>query len=102
MRALNVLEPSALVRVTEHIRDIIDYIKQIDTNGMAYETSSGVYFDVRAFSKKFAYGKLKRKDRVRSANAEAPVGREEGQQERIGVDVVGMDEKKDLRDFVLW
>jgi len=106
MRALNVLEPTAVVRVTEHMDAILGYIKQIHANGFAYETSSGIYFDVAAFVKEeFTYGKLGRVEGVQGAGEEAEeaetpaaavgVGRGDGS-------VVGLEEKRDRRDFVLW
>jgi len=103
MRALNVLEPTAVVRVTEHMDTILAYIEQIQANGFAYETSSGVYFDVAAFSKKGAYGKLGRVEGVQGAGeeAEAPAAAAEGVGGGDG-NVVGREEKRDRRDFVLW
>ena len=105
MRALNVLEATAVVRVTEHMDAILAYIEQIRVNGFAYETSSGVYFDVAAFSKKGVYGKLRQVEGVQGAGEEAeeppppPPAAAEG-----GGDgsVVGREEKRDRRDFVLW
>jgi cysteinyl-tRNA synthetase len=53
MRALNVQAPDAVARVTEHMAAITQYIAGIERNGLAYRTgSSGVYFDVRAFSQR--------------------------------------------------
>eukprot|EP00624_Nannochloropsis_granulata_P006751 evm.model.NODE_51229_length_18078_cov_23.847383.2 len=108
MRALNVLEPTAVVRVTEHMDAIIAYIQRIQTNGFAYETSSGVYFDVAAFVKKgFTYGKLRRIKGVQGAGEEAKVPASAA---RGGVGgggggdgaVVGREEKRSRRDFALW
>lgn len=53
MRALNVQQPDAVARVTEHMAAIIHYIAGIERNGLAYRTGrSGVYFDVQAFSQR--------------------------------------------------
>lgn len=101
MRALNVLEPTAVVRVTEHMEAILAYIRQIQANGFAYETSSGVYFDVAAFSLKGVYGKLRQVEGVQGAGEEEAPAAAAG----VGVgngSVVGREEKRDKRDFVLW
>ena len=51
MRALNVLDPDAIVRVTEHIPHIIKYVEGIIRNNFGYSTSDGsVYFDQKAFA----------------------------------------------------
>lgn len=107
MRALNVLEPTAVVRVTEHIDAILAYVTQIQANGMAYQTGSGVYFDVAAFEKRFAYGKLRQVEGVQGAGEEASAGggaapAAAGGEEVGEGAVVGREEKKDRRDFVLW
>lgn len=47
--------PSAVVRVTEHMDVIRDYISQIVGKGMAYRGDDGVYFDVGEFSKRWAF-----------------------------------------------
>ncbi|KAA3680819.1 cysteinyl-tRNA synthetase [Paragonimus westermani] len=51
MKALNVLEPDVLVRVTEYIEPIISFIQKIIDNGFGYVASSGsVYFDTNLFA----------------------------------------------------
>ncbi|MEW5996485.1 MAG: cysteine--tRNA ligase [Candidatus Micrarchaeota archaeon] len=52
---LNVLRANAYPRVSGHIPEIIDMIRAIQKNGLAYETESGVYFSVKKFRN---YGKL--------------------------------------------
>ena len=44
--ALNVRRPDAILRVTEHIPDIIAYIEGIISSERAYVTPDGVYFSV--------------------------------------------------------
>ncbi|CAH1114227.1 unnamed protein product [Psylliodes chrysocephalus] len=60
MDALNVLRPNVVTRVSEYIPEIIDYIKQIISNGFAYEANGSVYFDVGSFDKsdKHHYARL--------------------------------------------
>lgn len=52
---LNVLRANVYPKVSEHIPEIIEMVKAIEKNGLAYETESGVYFSVRKFRN---YGKL--------------------------------------------
>ncbi len=54
-RKLNIIDADIYPKVSEHIKDIIDMIKKIIENGYAYESETGVYFDVRKFKN---YGKL--------------------------------------------
>lgn len=43
-------KPCALLRVTEHIPEIIQFVQQILKNGHAYVAPSGsVYFDTKGF-----------------------------------------------------
>lgn len=57
MTALGVSQPDAVLRVTEHIPDIIDYIQRILDNKLAYMVpGSGVYLDVAALGDR--YGSL--------------------------------------------
>ena len=55
MDLLGVKRPQTILRVTEHIPDIIKYIQQILANGSAYQTETGIYFNVQT---SLAYGKL--------------------------------------------
>ncbi|XP_017911844.1 PREDICTED: probable cysteine--tRNA ligase, mitochondrial isoform X3 [Capra hircus] len=57
MAALKVLPPTAYLRVTEHVPQIITFIERLIANGHAYCTAKGnVYFDLR--SRGDRYGKL--------------------------------------------
>ncbi|KAM9674582.1 putative cysteine--tRNA ligase, mitochondrial isoform 5-T5 [Dama dama] len=57
MAALKVLPPTAYLRVTEHVPQIIAFIERIIANGHAYCTANGnVYFDLQ--SRGDRYGKL--------------------------------------------
>ncbi|MBU0586037.1 cysteine--tRNA ligase [Candidatus Micrarchaeota archaeon] len=55
LRLLHVIDADVYPKVTESIPDIIDMIETIMKNGYAYETETGVYFEVRKFKE---YGKL--------------------------------------------
>lgn len=43
MKRLNVLEPHFILRVTEHIPEIINFIQTILTKGHAYELNGKIY-----------------------------------------------------------
>lgn len=49
MDALGVRRPDVLTRVVEFLPEIIDYVQQIVTNGIAYESNGSVYFDTVKF-----------------------------------------------------
>lgn len=60
MKALNVLPPDVLTRVSEYVPEIVAYIEKIIENGYGYESNGSVYFNVVAFreSPKHNYAKL--------------------------------------------
>ncbi len=85
-RRLNLREPRVRPRATQHMREQIQAVERLIQAGHAYETPTGVYFDVSSFE---AYGKL-------SGNRD---------QERLmrGVrDVVTDENKRHPSDFALW
>ncbi len=83
MAALNIERPTILCRATDHIREQIEFIADIEKNGYAYRTSDGMYFDT---SRQPGYGYLARLDRA---------GIEGGKRVDLG-------EKKSPTDFALW
>jgi cysteinyl-tRNA synthetase len=83
MRALNIEPPSELPRATDHIREQVAFIADLEKNGYTYRTSDGIYFDT---SKQPDYGYLARLDKA---------GLEAGKR----VDVA---EKRHPTDFALW
>ncbi len=81
---LHILPADVYPKVTEHIPQIISLVQDIVKNGAAYETESGVYFDISAFPD---YGKLSGQDleQIKAGS-------------RFDVD----ESKKDPADFALW
>ena len=55
LKLLNVILPKYLPRATEHIKEQIELIEELEKNKFTYKISDGVYFDVSKFKD---YGKL--------------------------------------------
>jgi cysteinyl-tRNA synthetase len=51
MNALNVLEPDVVVRVTDYVPQIAEFVERVVEKGFAYEAEGSVYFDIAAFEK---------------------------------------------------
>jgi cysteinyl-tRNA synthetase len=82
---LNIQQPT-LVRATEHIPAMAEFIAKLEQKGLAYRTEDGsYYFRIAKFP---AYGKLSKKDFA---------GMEDGA--RVDLDEY---EKDNARDFALW
>jgi cysteinyl-tRNA synthetase len=80
------IEPPVLVRATEHINAMADFIAELVKNGFAYRTDDGsYYFRIAKFPE---YGKLSKRDFA---------GMTDGA--RVDVDEY---EKDSARDFALW
>ncbi|MBO8172728.1 MAG: cysteine--tRNA ligase [Bacillaceae bacterium] len=82
--ALGVKKADVHPRVTEHIDEIISFIKQLVDKGVAYEVDGDVYFDTEKFPE---YGKLSHQN-IDELKAGA----------RIDVN----EKKKNPLDFALW
>ena len=54
-KKLNIELPEHIIKATEHIDDIINFVQVLLKNGMAYEVDGNIYFDVRKLKD---YGKL--------------------------------------------
>jgi cysteinyl-tRNA synthetase len=83
MYLLNVTSVNKYARTTDYIDEIINQIERIMARGFAYETSDGIYFDVKKFKD---YGKLSNVD----------IKELENHREIEEVN------KKNPQDFVLW
>lgn len=60
IKALGIQTIDRFERASDHLPDIIDQIKQLISSGYAYETETGVYFDVSKFP---SYGQLSRQSK---------------------------------------
>jgi cysteinyl-tRNA synthetase len=86
MKTLRMENPERVVRATEHIGEMAEYIRKLEEKGFAYRAEDGsYYFRIAEFPE---YGKLSKKDFK---------GMEIGA--RVDVDEY---EKDDARDFALW
>src|SRR5262249_16301774 len=86
MQTLNLQRPERVVRATDHIDGMAEYIQKLEQKGFAYRAEDGsYYFRIASFPE---YGKLSKKDFA---------GIEVGA--RVDVDEY---EKDDARDFALW
>ncbi len=84
MAALKVKPADIYPRVTEHIDDIIEFVKKLQEKDYAYEGSDGVYFEVRKFKDYGKLSKIKLEDLVKGARVEPGEG------------------KRNPEDFALW
>ncbi len=81
---LNIKKPTYEPKATEHINDMIEFVKVLIDKGYAYEVDGDVYFEVQKFKD---YGKLSKKN-IEDLMAGA----------RIEVS----EKKKNPLDFALW
>ncbi|TSC58126.1 MAG: cysteinyl-tRNA synthetase, partial [Parcubacteria group bacterium Greene0416_79] len=84
LTALNIKPPHEMPRASEHIREDIEVIQELERKGVAYKTSDGIYFDISKFP---SYG-------TRGGFALGDL--------REGARVEVNTEKKNPRDFALW
>lgn len=81
---LNISRPEIIAKATDHINDMIEYVKALVDKGYGYETSDGIYFDISKFKE---YGKLSR------LNLDEQIA---------GARVEVNSEKRHPADFALW
>ena len=81
---LNIQKPDVLSRATEHIKEQVEFIKEIEDNGFTYRTKTGLVFDTNKFTDYAKFAGLKLNEQAAGA--------------RVAVD----KEKKSPWDFLLW
>jgi cysteinyl-tRNA synthetase len=83
--SMNIIKPDIISKATDHIQEMIDFIKKIEKNNYTYISNGNVYFDT---SKLKDYGKL----------ISLKKQKEEDKKARVDKDI----SKKSQSDFVLW
>ena len=81
---LNINKPESVVKATDHIKEMIQFVQELLDNGYAYETSKGIYFDITKLDKYPVLSNRKLDDQIAGA--------------RVEVD----EEKKNPYDFAVW
>ena len=81
---LNIDMPEIIAKATDHIPDMLEYVKEIVKNGYGYETSNGIYFDISKLDRYGILSGISLEDQLAGA--------------RIAVD----DEKRSPLDFAIW
>lgn len=84
LQQLNIESPEITPKATEHIEEMIEFVKKLMEMGYGYETSDGIYFDIQKFN---GYGKLSRLDL---------------DEQIAGARVEVNEEKHHPADFALW
>lgn len=84
LKSLNIETPEIVCKATDHIKEMLEYVKKLVDNGYAYETSTAIYFDISKLDK---YPILTNVD-IENQKAGA----------RVDID----KEKKNPADFALW
>lgn len=81
---LRIEKPHAVAKATEHVPEIIELIKKLETKGFTYKTKVGLIYDTSKFPKYTELGRLKLEELKHGA--------------RVEVDL----ERKKPWDFALW
>ena len=81
---LNIETPEIVCKATDHIKEMLEYVKKLVENGYAYETSTAIYFDISKLDKYPILSKLDLNEQKAGA--------------RVDVD----PEKRSPYDFALW
>ena len=84
LKALNVETPEIVCKATDHINEMLEYVRELIKNVYAYETSTAVYFDISKLDKYPVLSNLNLEEQKAGA--------------RVEVD----KEKKNPYDFALW
>ena len=81
---LNIDKPEKIVKATDHIKEMQEFVQGLINNGYAYETSKGIYFDISKLDKYPVLSSRKLDEQIAGA--------------RVDVD----NEKRNPEDFALW
>ena len=84
LKSLNIETPEIICKATDHIPQMLQYVRALIKNGYAYETSTAVYFDI---------SKLDHYPVLSNLNLE---------EQKAGARVEVDPEKKSPYDFALW
>lgn len=84
LKKLNIGNPEIIAKATDHIDDMIKYVKALECAGFAYETSDGIYFDISKFPRYGQLSGVKLDDNIAGARVEVN------------------SEKRNPADFALW
>ena len=85
--ALGAERPEEVLRATDHIPEMVDLIKKLESNGHTYQSEGSTYYRIGSFGR---YGQLSK------MNFEGNVA---GGSDRVDADEY---DKENVRDFVLW
>lgn len=84
VKALNITLPEIVPKATDHIEEMIDFVKGLEEKGFAYETDDGIYFDIVKYGKYGVLSKLDLDEQLAGARVEVN------------------DQKKHPADFAVW
>ena len=84
MERLNIEMPEIIAKATDHIPEMLEFVKEIIANGYGYETSKGIYFDISKLDKYPVLSNRNIEDQIAGA--------------RVDVDL----EKRNPYDFAIW
>ena len=84
LNSLNIETPEIVCKATEHIKEMLDYVRELIKNGYAYETSTAIYFNISKLDKYPILSNLNVEEQKAGA--------------RVDVD----PEKRNPCDFALW
>lgn len=87
IKSMNIEKPEVIPRATEHIKEMVEIIKKLLKDKIAYKTKDGIYFSIRKFKN---YGKL---SNIKINELK------EGASERVEKDEY---DKESANDFALW
>ena len=84
MGRLNIERPEIIAKATEHINEMLEFVKKLVENGYAYETSKAIYFEISKLDKYPVLSNRNLEEQIAGA--------------RVDVD----PEKRSPYDFAVW